>query len=155
MELRSTPKAARRGGVVARRLWAAGGFVAFCLGAAGVILPVLPTTPFVLLAAFCFARSSERVEAWFRSTALYRRVFETYLTRRTMTVRAKLSILIPVSVLLGVAAFFMRGVTWMLPVFAIVWVGHVIYFGFVVKTEREPGALGEGPAVDARAEAEA
>lgn len=155
MEHRIAPKTARRGGAIARRLWATAGFAAFGLGAAGVVLPVLPTTPFVLLAAFCFARSSEKVEAWFKSTALYRRVFETYLTRRTMTVQAKLSVLLPVSALLGIAAFFMRGVTWMLPVFAVVWVGHIVYFGFVVKTEREPGAVGEGPAVDARAEAEA
>lgn len=155
MEQRTAPRAARRGGAITRRLWAAAGFAAFGLGAAGVVLPVLPTTPFVLLAAFCFARSSERVEAWFRSTALYRRVFETYLTRRTMTVGAKLSILLPVSALLGLAAFFMQRVTWMLPVFAVVWVGHIVYFGFVVRTEREPGAVAKGRPADARAEVEA
>lgn len=153
MEHRTAPRAARRGGVIARRLWAAAGLAAFGLGAAGVVLPVLPTTPFVLLAAFCFARGSKRAEAWFKSTALYRRVFETYLTRRTMTVQAKLSVLLPVSALLGIAAFFMRGVTWMLPVFAVVWVGHIVYFGLAVRTERASGAVGEGPAIDARAEA--
>lgn len=129
--------AARRGGAVARRLWAAAGLLSFALGAVGVVLPALPNTPFILLAAFCFASSSERLDAWFRSTRLYGQVFETYLESRRMTVRAKLSVLAPVTLLLGVAAFFMRRITWMLVVFAIVWVGHVLYYGLVVRTARE------------------
>lgn len=119
----------------ARHLWAAGGLVSFGLGAAGVVLPVLPTTPFILLAAFCFARSSERLNTWFRSTKLYHQVLETYVERKTMTVRAKLTVLVPVTVLLALAAFFMRRIPVMLVVFAVVWVGHLVYFGFRVKTE--------------------
>ena len=63
-------------GRVASKLWAAGGFAFFGLGALGAVVPVLPTTPFLLVAAFCFARSSDRLNAWFRSTRLYREVLE-------------------------------------------------------------------------------
>ena len=119
-----------------RGLWAAAGFICFALGMIGVALPILPTTPFVLLAAFCFARSSERVNTWFRETKVYKKVLEGYVTKRSMTVKAKLSILIPVTILLAIGFALMGRVPVGRAVLAVVWVCHVIYFGFVVRTEK-------------------
>lgn len=117
-------------------LWAAGGFLFFVLGMVGAVLPILPTTPFILVAAFCFARSSDRLNSWFKGTKVYKMVFEGYMTKRSMTLRVKLTILVPVTALLAVSFAMMSNVPVGRAIVAAVWVGHIVYFGFVVKTER-------------------
>ena len=117
-------------------LWAAGGFLFFALGMVGVVLPILPTTPFILVAAFCFARSSDRLNSWFKGTKVYKMVLEGYMTKRSMTLRAKLTILVPVTALLAVGFAMMSNVPVGRAIVAIVWVGHIVYFGFIVKTDR-------------------
>ncbi len=47
-----------------RHFFLVSGWLALALGAIGAFVPLLPTVPFVILAAFCFARSSPRLEAW-------------------------------------------------------------------------------------------
>ena len=47
-------------------MWLLAGLTAVGLGAIGVVLPLLPTTPFLLVAAFAFARSSKRLDSWLR-----------------------------------------------------------------------------------------
>ena len=117
-------------------LWAVGGFLCFALGMVGVVLPILPTTPFILVAAFCFARSSTRLNNWFKGTKVYKHVLEGYVTKRSMTLRAKLTILIPVTVLLVIGFALMGRVPVGRLILAAVWIGHIIYFGFVVKTDK-------------------
>ncbi len=132
------PRPARRR--VSTKLWAVGGFAFFGLGALGAVVPILPTTPFLLVAAFCFARSSERLNAWFRATKLYRTVLEGYVQKRSMTVKAKLLLLVPLTVVLGISFACMGRVPVGRAVVAVVWIAHVIYFGFVVRTDAAPSA---------------
>ena len=122
---------------VTRYVRAGLGFLFFGLALVGVALPIIPTTPFALLAAFCFARSSERLNAWFKSTKLYKKVLEGYVTKRSMTVKAKLTIIIPVTILLGIGFALMSNVPIGRIALAVVWIGHIVYFGFIVKTDRE------------------
>ena len=122
---------------VSQTLWAVGGFLCFALGMVGVVLPILPTTPFILVAAFCFARSSARLNSWFKGTKVYKQVLEGYVTKRSMTLRAKLTILIPVTVLLAIGFALMGRVPVGRVVLAAVLIGHIIYFGFIVKTDKQ------------------
>ena len=79
---------------VVRALYIIGGFIALGLGWLGVILPILPTTPFLLLASFCFARGSERFEKWFSSTKIYKKYLESFVRSRAMTLKQKWTILL-------------------------------------------------------------
>ncbi|WP_374566578.1 YbaN family protein [Ideonella sp.] len=72
-----------------RPLWLAGGALALLLGFIGVFLPLLPTTPFVLLAAFCFARGSERWERWLLAHRLWGPLVRDWRAYRAVPLRAK------------------------------------------------------------------
>lgn len=108
------------------------GCTSIILGIIGVVLPILPTIPFVLLAAFCFARSSERMENWFKNTNLYR---ENNI-KNGMTKQAKIRIMCSVTLLMSIG-FIMMGLKKIIVgniVLLIVWIFHVVYFTFGVKT---------------------
>ena len=93
-----------------KSLWLILAFVCFGFGAAGVILPVLPTTPFLLLASFCFAKGSKKFHLWFQSTKLYQKHLDGFVKERTMLLKTKVCILLPVSVMLICAMVLMENV---------------------------------------------
>lgn len=70
------------------------GLIAFALGTVGVALPVLPTTPFLLLASFCFARGSEKFNIWFTGTKIYQKHLESFVKKKAMTLKQKICILV-------------------------------------------------------------
>lgn len=76
------------------------GFLFLGLGTLGILLPILPTTPFLLLASFFFAKGSERFHQWFISTKIYKNHLEEFIRTRTMTLKRKLCVLLPVSTML-------------------------------------------------------
>ena len=120
------------GGIMRKILYIMIGCISLGLGIIGVILPILPTIPFVLLAAFCFARSSERLNGWFKNTKLYR---ENNI-KNGMTKQAKVRIMCLVTLLMSIG-FIMMGLKDIVVgniVLLIVWIFHMVYLTFGVKT---------------------
>lgn len=93
-----------------RIIWLLAGFLAMGIGAVGVALPVLPTTPFLLLASFCLAKGSNRFHRWFTGTKLYKRHLESFVKNRSMTLKTKFSLLIPASCMLVLALLAMPNI---------------------------------------------
>ena len=116
----------------------AAGFVCLGIGAVGTVLPVLPGVPLLLVAAFCFAKASDRVHAWFARTKLYQDHVATYMRRGGLTRKAKLRIagLVTVIMLLS-GALVLRGIVVAQIAFALVWAAMVVCFVFVIKTVPE------------------
>ena len=110
------------------------GCLSLALGVVGIVLPILPTVPFFLLTAFCFAKSSERLHSWFLGTTMYKKYIGSYMERKGMTVRAKLTLVGTVTALMAVGFMMMSRVPVGRIIMGVVWVGHIVYFGFIVKT---------------------
>ena len=86
------------------------GCIGLGLGAVGAVLPLLPAFPFLLLAAFCFAKSSEKLHHWFIGTKLYRDNLESYVKGQGMTRKTKIRIMITVTILMSIGFIMMQAV---------------------------------------------
>lgn len=111
------------------------GCISVGLGAVGAVLPLLPAFPFLLSAAFCFAKSSEKLHTWFIGTKLYKQNLESYVQGRGMTKAAKRRIMVTVTLLMSFSCGIMlwRGVYFPCAILGGVWLFHILYFTFGVK----------------------
>lgn len=112
------------------------GCLSLALGCVGIVLPILPTVPFFLLTVFCFANSSQKLHDWFIGTQMYKKHLESFVQKKGMTVRTKATILTSVTALMAVGFVLMlrKGIIVPCVVLAVVWVCHLLYFLFGVKT---------------------
>lgn len=117
-------------------LWMTVGFIGLGLGAAGAVLPLLPAFPFLLLAAFSFGKSSERLHTWFIGTKLYKNNLESYVKGQGMTRKTKIKIMITVTLLMSIGFFMMFRKNLYIPcgILCGVWLFHIVYFSMGVKT---------------------
>ncbi|NYH97703.1 YbaN family protein [Cupriavidus plantarum] len=91
-----------------RALWVALGVISLVLGVIGIFLPLLPTTPFVLLAAACFARGSRRFHTWLVTHPRFGPTILDWQTHRAIPWRAKVFALSTMWVSMGTTAWFLR-----------------------------------------------
>ena len=122
--------------VVVRYIFLTIGAISFGLGTAGIVIPLLPTVPFYMLTLFCLARGSERFHRMFLESSLYQKTVGAYERDKALTLRTKLSILLSVSTIMAIGAYFSQDMPIALIVMAFVWIGHVIALVFIVKTKK-------------------
>jgi hypothetical protein len=83
------------------------GIISVGLGTAGIFLPLLPTTPFLLLAAACFIRSSDRLYQWLIHNRWFGSYIRNYQEHRALPLRAKVTALILLWTTMTYSVFFL------------------------------------------------
>lgn len=109
------------------------GFLSLVLGLIGIILPVLPTTPFLLLTLYFFSRGSTKFHLWFLSTRLYQKKFESFVKDRTINRRDKWMLLIFVDLILIISAILISNI-YVTILIIMLDLFKYIYFHLYVKT---------------------
>ena len=112
----------------------AAGSISLAMGTAGIILPILPTVPFYLLTACCYAKSSEKLHSWFTGTKLYKNNLESYVKGEGMTVKSKVKIMAVVTALMTAGFVMMDEVPVARVILLVIWSVHALYFLLKVKT---------------------
>lgn len=112
------------------------GCIGLGLGAVGAVVPMLPAFPFLMLATVCFAKSSEKLDRWFKGTKLYKNNLATYVKGQGMTKKTKIKVMIMVTVLMSIGFVMMFSKAIYVPciILGCVWIFHIVYFCFGVKT---------------------
>lgn len=109
-----------------------------CLGVVlaviGAILPLIPAFPFALMAAFGFARSSEKLHERFVNSKLYKDNCQDWVKSRSKSGAAKKRVLGTISLMMLFGFVMMKRVPVAQMILFLVWLGHVLYFRYGIKT---------------------
>ena len=112
---------------ITRFLLVAGGTLCVVIGIVGIFLPLLPTTPFLLSAAFLYSRSSERFHGWLLGNRWFGGYIRRYREHHSMTGRHKVFTLTLLWVVIGLSAAFVVAEWWARLLLASVAVGVTVH----------------------------
>lgn len=111
------------------------GFITLGLGLIGIALPILPTTPFLLLASFCFMKGSARFDRWFRSTSIYEKHLLPFLRERAMTLRQKATLMVFSDIMIAIP-FIRLDNLWIRTALLLIVIYKYYYFITKIRTKR-------------------
>ena len=89
-----------------RQIWFVCGLIATGLGIAGYILPIMPGTTFILIALYCFARSSEKWHNWLLENKYFGQTIKDFKAGKGMSLKAKISAIICIILSIGISMYF-------------------------------------------------
>ena len=121
-------------------VWLSVGCIFLGLGVLGVFLPILPTTPFILVTLFCFAKGSDRMHRWLLSTKLYQNHVKRFNETRSMTLKAKVIILAFASAMLLSGFYFSKSIYARIIILIVL---SVKYYVFIFKIKTVPSDTAE------------
>jgi uncharacterized protein len=121
-----------------RAFFLAAGTVALALGLIGIFLPLLPTTPFVLLAAACYARGSRRFYDWLLAQRTFGPIIHEWQHHRSIPYKTKITAIVLMSLTLGVSIVFFVQPLWLKGLLALMGVGLAVWMYRMPSRDRPP-----------------
>jgi hypothetical protein len=121
-------------GPVRRGVYFSIGAVSVALGVIGIFVPLWPTTCFLLLAGWCFARSSQRAERWLHENRLFGRYLRDYRERGIISSRVRRSSVATLWIFIGASALLFAGRLWVVALLLLV-AGAVTLHLYSLPTE--------------------
>lgn len=112
------------------------GFISLVLGIIGILIPILPTTPFLLLSTICFFKSSAKLDSWFKNTKIYKKHVDSFLENKTMDLKSKISIIITITLLFSIGFYFAKNILAIQLILAFIYIIHLLYFTIYIKTKK-------------------
>lgn len=107
------------------------GIVFTVIAFTGAVLPLLPTTPFLILAAICFTNSSRKFKIWLESTQIYKNYVENLKKYKGYTMKEKIRILISLYIVVGFSIFMISNLYIRIGLMIIVVIQTIVLFTFV------------------------
>ena len=105
----------------------------FLIGVIGVVVPVLPTTPFLILSSVLFAKSSPRFDSWLRGTKVFKDYAEDFIRERAMTRNRKIKLMMLSDFMLAFPLFILDNICIKLFIILVILFKYY-YFIFKIKT---------------------
>lgn len=110
------------------------GTISLGIGLVGIVVPVLPSFPFLSLTLLCYMRSSQKLHDWFVSTSIYKKHLEPFREKKGMTKEVKRNVMLTVTAVLATSFYFTRRWPIVSVILFVVWAAHILYFTYGVKT---------------------
>ena len=121
-----------------RAFFLAAGTLALVLGLIGIFLPLLPTTPFVLLAAACYARGSRRFYDWLLAQRTFGPIIHEWHHHRSIPYKTKTTAIVLMSLTLGASIVFFVQPLWLKGLLALMGVGLAVWMYRMPSRDRPP-----------------
>ena len=137
MDRRATRHGLRSRSRLVRVLFTLAGAVALGLGLIGIVLPLLPTTPFVLLATACFARGSERFHQWLLANRTFGPMVYEWERHRSLPYRTKVTAIVLMSLTMAVSIVFFVEPAWLKAALALFGVALALWMYRIPSRDRD------------------
>ena len=112
------------------------GFLSVSVGAVGAVLPVLPTTPFLLLGSYFLAKGSDKFNDWLKGTKLYKNNMESFEKERAMTIKTKAYLMTLSSTMIWISIFTVDRLPLKI-MLIVIYMFKFYYFIFKIDTKKE------------------